>query len=354
MSGCRKRKRRGTSVSRTRSSFSSSSRASSADASEVAAAAAASSGWNGSPATAAPSSTLRAPSERSPSSSASAAATAGGTSRSPGESGGAPALRSRAQRSGELLEIEGVAAGVFVEGVRASSSTASPRSSRASPRREGADLEASQRPRAMRALERGGDALRRLTRADRERHEHGSGRRPAQQAAKQLDRRRVRPVEIVEEEHQWRGRRQPLEELANRPVTAVALVLERRPGRRPEPGECGQNDRQLGSDVVVERIEAARLEPRHVLVERIDEHPERQVSLELRGRPVEDERPTRVSTSRELTEEARLADARLAHQRERGRPPGFGLGESGVEHAARLGAPDELLATRDHFRSGRA
>ncbi len=272
----------------------------------------------------------------------------------PGRERGSARAALEGARSGELLEIEGVAAGVFVQGGHGVVVDRFTEELSSLARRQAADLEAPQRPRAMRSLERGGHALRRLTGADRERHEHGGGRRPAQQAAKQLDRRRVRPVEIVEEQHQWRGRRQALEQLAHRPVTAVALVLERRPGRRPEPGECGQNERQLGSDVVVERLEAARLEPRHVLVERIDEHPEGQVSLELRGRPVEDQRPTRVSTSRELTEQARLADARLAHQREGARPPGFGLGESGIEHAASLGAPNEVLATRDHFRSGRA
>ena len=79
-SGWRKRKRRGTSVSRTRSSRRSSSTASIASASDASAAAAASSGSNGSPATAAPPNTRRALSDRSASSSFSDAATADGTS----------------------------------------------------------------------------------------------------------------------------------------------------------------------------------------------------------------------------------------------------------------------------------
>jgi hypothetical protein len=80
----------------------------------------------------------------------------------------------------------------------------------------------------------------------------------------------------------------------------------------------------------------------------------RQVSLELRCRPVEDELPARVSASRQFCEQAGLADSRLAHQRERRRPPTIELGKRVVEDAARLCAPNEPLAYRDHFRSRRA
>ena len=44
----------------------------------------------------------------------------------------------------------------------------------------------------------------------------------------------------------------------------------------------------------------------------------------------------------------------LAHQRERTRPPTVELGKRVVEHAGRLGAPNELVAFRGHFRSRRA
>ena len=84
-----------------------------------------------------------------------------------------------------------------------------------------------QRPRAVRALERGGDALRRLTRSDSQRDEHGRCRQPPQQRAEQFHRSSVSPVQIVEHEHQRPARRQSLKQLAHRAVTAVALVLER-------------------------------------------------------------------------------------------------------------------------------
>ena len=83
------------------------------------AAAAASSGSNGSPATAAPSRTTRAPLESRSNSSASAAATEGGTSMSPGQSSRAWAavLRRSFGRAGEVLEVERVATARFVERV---------------------------------------------------------------------------------------------------------------------------------------------------------------------------------------------------------------------------------------------
>ncbi len=109
---------------------------------------------------------------------------------------------------------------------------------------------------------------------------------------------------------------------------------------------------ELGTNVVFKCLEATRLKPLDVLVKRIDEHPEGQISLELRCRPVEDELPTRVSASRELSEQTGLADPGLTHQRERGGPPTVELGKRGIEHAARLGAPNEVLAYQSHIRSG--
>jgi hypothetical protein len=161
-------------------------------------------------------------------------------------------------------------------------------------------------------------------------------------------------VEVVEHEHEWLGRGESFEQLAHRPVAAVALVLKRSAAGRREPRQRGKDVRELGTNVVFECLEAARLKPLDVLVERVDEHPEGQISLKLRCRPVEDELPTLVSASRKLSEQAGLADPGLTHQRKRSRSPTVQLGKGVVEHAARLGAPNELLAYRDHFRSWRA
>ena len=108
--------------------------------------------------------------------------------------------------------------------------------------------------------------------------------------------------------------------------------------------------RELDTSVVVECLEATRLEPLDVLVERVDEHPEGQVSLELRCRPIQDELAARVSAGRKLSEQTGLADPGLTHQRERSRPPTLELDQHVVEQTARLGAPNELLAIRNHIR----
>ena len=68
-----------------------------------------------------------------------------------------------------------------------------------------------------------------------------------------------------------------------------------------------------------------------VLVERVDEDPERQVELELPGPPREDEVPACVGTRSKLAEKARLADSGLPDQLERrGLSPGD-LGEKTVD-----------------------
>ena len=70
-----------------------------------------------------------------------------------------------------------------------------------------------------------------------------------------------------------------------------------------------------------------------VLVERVDEDPERQVELELTGSPREDEAPACVGPGSELGEEARLADSGLADQLER-----RGLSPSDLREEAAMNA----------------
>ena len=79
-----------------------------------------------------------------------------------------------------------------------------------------------------------------------------------------------------------------------------------------------------------------------VLVERIDEDPERQVELELAGPPREHEVPARVGTGRQLGEEARLADSRLADQLERRGLSLAELSEETVDRAELRRSADEV------------
>ena len=55
-----------------------------------------------------------------------------------------------------------------------------------------------------------------------------------------------------------------------------------------------------------------------------------------------------IRASIELCEQARLADARLAHESDRRSLAGVELGEELVERAELLGAPDEVLGKNRH------
>ena len=94
-----------------------------------------------------------------------------------------------------------------------------------------------------------------------------------------------------------------------------------RAGARPEskPGERREDGRQLRPDLQAELVEALRLEPADVLVECVDEDPEREILLELRRRARQHEVTAFVRASRELREEPRLADPRLSDELDRGR-----------------------------------
>ena len=85
-----------------------------------------------------------------------------------------------------------------------------------------------------------------------------------------------------------------------------------------------------------------RVEAVDVLVERVDEDPERQVELELPGPAREDEVPACVCTGGQLGEEARLADSRLADQLERRGSSPADLGEETVDRAELRRAADEM------------
>ena len=114
-----------------------------------------------------------------------------------------------------------------------------------------------------------------------EHEQHRGGGRLAQQGGEQVDRGRVRPVDVVEDEHERLRRGEPLEQRARRPVHAVALVLEHRRGGRRALRERGQDLGELRLHVGRQPVEHARVQTGHEGVERVDEDPEGQVALEL-------------------------------------------------------------------------
>ena len=138
------------------------------------------------------------------------------------------------RRPSELLQVEGVAARVLVQVGRASSvADELARLLRA----QRPELDARDRAGAVRAFERGAESLAHLPRSQRERDEDVRGGRSMEQGAKQLDRRRISPVDVVEHEDHRLGLRERLEQHADGAVAAVALVLDRSPAFSCEVGE---------------------------------------------------------------------------------------------------------------------
>jgi hypothetical protein len=89
-----------------------------------------------------------------------------------------------------------------------------------------------------------------------------------------------------------------------------------------------------------------------VFVERIDEHRERQVPLELRRGSREYELAQRIGASRKLGEETGLADPRFAPHLERSRLTVVEPGKRVIDRQELLGTPNELLRKQCHVSSG--
>ena len=150
-------------------------------------------------------------------------------------------------------------------------------------------------------------------------------------------------MEVVEHEDERPRLSEILEQRAHRSVAAVALVLERHRATGCERRQRGQDVRELCLHVVVEGGELVRVEALDVLIQRMHEDRKRQLALELRRRPRENEVPAQLGTSRQVREEARLADTQLAHQLDRTGRASVELVEHPLERIEFGGAPHERL-----------
>jgi hypothetical protein len=97
--------------------------------------------------------------------------------------------------------------------------------------------------------------------------------------------------------------------------------------------------REFCLHVVGEGGEKVGAEALDVLVQRVYEDRERQLTLELRRRAPEDKVPAQLSTSCKLAEQTRLADPRLAHDLDCGRRASVELIERLLERLEFAGAP---------------
>ena len=82
-------------------------------------------------------------------------------------------------------------------------------------------------------------------------------------------------MDVIQHEHEGRRRGEPHQDLADRPMAAIALVLERHPAAVGERCQRREDLRELHLDLVTQRREPFRLQARDVLVQRIEENRER-------------------------------------------------------------------------------
>src|SRR3954453_13151659 len=183
----------------------------------------------------------------------------------------------------------------------------------------------------MRSLERSCEPVGQLTRAHRHRYEHGRDRRPGQEWTEQLQRRRIRPGKVVEHKHERPRLREELQERTHRPMYAVALVFQRQDGRSRDPRKGGKDLRELRQHVLVELLQATRIESAQVLVKRVDENRERKLPFELGTGSCKDEPALGIGATGELPEQAALADPGLAYELDCDEVAAIHLGEDLLE-----------------------
>ncbi len=172
-----------------------------------------------------------------------------------------------------------------------------------------------------------------LAAAERERHEHRRLRAAPQQRGEQLDRSGVGPMEVVQHQHERARLREPLEQGAHRAVRPVALVRQRGPRLPAGAAEAGQHAGELVQQRGVPPVARGGLLGGHIRVEGVRPDPERNVALELGGRPGQHHVPARVRALAQLGEQASLADSGLA----------LGADEGGRALGQRVERPFELI-----------
>ena len=169
--------------------------------------------------------------------------------------------------------------------------------------------------------ERGRDLARRVTvRGDDQHPRPGSG---AHEVAQQMQRRRVRPVEVLEYEQDRHLEADCREHVGDRCVETMALCVDVRrltvDGAATVRLQAGQEQAELGLPAGERLLQLGRLEPLDELPERVRERPVRSAD-DVVAVAVEDERILSGDLVGELSHEAALPGAGLARD-ERGAPP---------------------------------
>ena len=153
-------------------------------------------------------------------------------------------------------------------------------------------------------------------------------------------------MNVVEHQYERLRIRKMFEQCLHRAMTAEALVLE----RRLATGQLRRHRRQhvceRGMCVVIKSRQPLGLQPLHVLVDRIHEHGEGHVALELRCRTGENELCALLRAKANLLEQACFANSGLAYQLDGTWPPSIQVVEDALDAAELVHASDELVRTQ--------
>ena len=163
-------------------------------------------------------------------------------------------------------------------------------------------------------------------------HDTGFGRVVAE-VTDELGRGRVRPVHVVEQEHDRPRAGQLFEQGAHRLVGPVPLGMDRAGPSSGRPTEGREHRPQLRQPLV-ETVERAGIDGVQVGVEGVDEDTEGQLRLELTGAPGEHPQPPPGGERPELVQQPALPDPQLAdHLHDRRRA----VGGEGIDRGDELG-----------------
>ncbi len=217
----------------------------------------------------------------------------------------------RGTRTRQLLDVERVPAALAVEARAvdriglAGDQGLRVLSAERGERQQGADA----RPRG--SLELGEEPRRRLSVRDCQQERPAE---PTQQVGQHLDRAGVGPVHVIERQHHWLAPGQPLEHVADRVMQPVALRALTGSARAAAvwPRQGGEDRGKLGQRVLVEGAEHRRFHRRQIVVERVDDQPERDVTFEFGGAALEHQVAPILAPAAQLRQEPRFADSRLA------------------------------------------
>ena len=180
--------------------------------------------------------------------------------------------------------------------------------------------------------------------------EHAARRGRAHEVAQQLQRRAVRPVQVVEDEHDRRLGADLADQRGDGVEEAVALRVGLRPGdrarrqvvggRRPE---LRQQDRELGRARAEPLAQRVQRRARRPAAQHLDHGLVRRQRLLVEA-PVEDDRAVLVGARGQLGRAARLADAGVAGQQDERALALDGLAPAALEVGELDAAADERVA----------